>query len=293
MASSDDRRWRGRAFGLSIDSGVALPGQRTDAGAGGSERPLAIEVGPAARLDERRVGERIFELHDAGALAHAIERTDGGYRFLVRGAGLYELSGDGRLVRTSPVTGSSRAWRRYLIGQVLPFAAVLQGLEVLHASAVEIGGRVVAISGPSGLGKSTLALLLHDGGAGFVTDDVLAVELRGGRVVAHPGLGLAKVRRPAGEGFAEVRRAVRTIEEPLPLGTFCLLERAAGDELEVREVPAEPRHLLGSTFNLLVATPERLGSQLEVCHGIACQARVVRASVPRVIEPAAVAPLAA
>ena len=281
MASSA-KRWRGRAFGLSIDGDVALPGLRpAGPGPADGERPLAIETASPAPLDERPLGERVCEWRDdSGQVTLAIDRGDAGYRFLVTGVGLYELSADGSVLRCTPVPAAGWPWRRYLIAQVLPFAAVLQGLEVFHASAVAIGGEAVAISGPSGLGKSTLALELQRTGAGFLTDDVLALEIRDGVVLAHSGTGLVKVRRRTGAGLVEVRRALATVPEPLPLGTFCLLEPSADDELHVREVPAEPRHLLGSTFNLVVATAERLSAQLDVCAGMSRQARVLRAAVP-------------
>src|SRR3546814_13901309 len=43
--------------------------------------------------------------------------------------------------------------------------------ETLHASCVAIGGRAVLIEGPSGSGKSDLALRLIDRGAKLVADD--------------------------------------------------------------------------------------------------------------------------
>ncbi|CAN5273524.1 HPr kinase/phosphatase C-terminal domain-containing protein [soil metagenome] len=43
--------------------------------------------------------------------------------------------------------------------------------ETLHASCVAIGGRAVLIEGPSGVGKSDLALRLIDRGAVLVSDD--------------------------------------------------------------------------------------------------------------------------
>ena len=56
-------------------------------------------------------------------------------------------------------------WQRFLIAQVLPFAAALHGLEVLHASAVTVAGRALALLGPSGAGKTSLALALCRTGA--------------------------------------------------------------------------------------------------------------------------------
>lgn len=281
MRSSLHQRWSGQAFGLSIRSEFALPGLREDGPLHGG-RPLTISLLAPAELDERQLGARVCEWRDNDRVTLAIDSGDPGYRFLVTGVGLYELSADGQRVRCCPVPAAGWEWRRYLIGQVLPFAAVLQGLEVFHASAVEIDGRAMAFSGASGLGKSTLALELHLAGGGFVTDDVLALEMRGGEVFAHSGIAMAKVRRTSRAGLLEVRRAVTPVDEPVLLDAFCLLEPSRHGDVHVTEIAGpEARYLLGSTFNLVVATPERLVAQLDICSAITEQARMLRVAVPR------------
>lgn len=58
--------------------------------------------------------------------------------------------------------------------------------ETLHASSVAIGGRAVLIEGPSGSGKSDLALRLIDRGATLVSDDyTLVCRLPSGELVAR------------------------------------------------------------------------------------------------------------
>lgn len=57
--------------------------------------------------------------------------------------------------------------------------------ETLHATSVAIGGRAILLSGPSGSGKSDLALRLIDRGAALVSDDYTLVKRTGpGRAVA-------------------------------------------------------------------------------------------------------------
>jgi ABC-type sugar transport system ATPase subunit len=54
----------------------------------------------------------------------------------------------------------------------------LQGKITLHASAVEVAGRAVALVGASGAGKSTLAAAIcAENGACLVGDDTVAIEL--------------------------------------------------------------------------------------------------------------------
>src|SRR3954453_658078 len=56
--------------------------------------------------------------------------------------------------------------------------------ETIHASTVARDGRAVLISGPSGSGKSDLALRLLDRGFTLVSDDQTIVRRDGDRLVA-------------------------------------------------------------------------------------------------------------
>jgi serine kinase of HPr protein (carbohydrate metabolism regulator) len=56
--------------------------------------------------------------------------------------------------------------------------------ENLHASSVALEGRAVLISGPSGSGKSDLALRLLDRGFTLVSDDRTIVRKQGDKLIA-------------------------------------------------------------------------------------------------------------
>ena len=56
--------------------------------------------------------------------------------------------------------------------------------ETTHASTVAVDGRAVLISGPSGSGKSDLALRLLDRGFTLVSDDQTIVRRDGNRLIA-------------------------------------------------------------------------------------------------------------
>ena len=76
--------------------------------------------------------------------------------------------------------------------------------ETLHASTVERDGRAVLISGPSGSGKSDLALRLLDRGFILVSDDQTMVRLDGHRLIASAPANIAGMLEVRGIGIVEV-----------------------------------------------------------------------------------------
>jgi serine kinase of HPr protein (carbohydrate metabolism regulator) len=78
--------------------------------------------------------------------------------------------------------------------------------ETLHASTVSLNGRAVLISGPSGSGKSDLALRLLDRGFILVSDDQTIVRKDGGRLVASAPPAIAGKLEVRGVGIVDVER---------------------------------------------------------------------------------------
>ena len=67
--------------------------------------------------------------------------------------------------------------------------------ETVHASTVAIGGKAVLIGGPSGSGKSDLALRLIDRGAVLISDDYTIVRRTDAGLVANaPATIIAMIR---------------------------------------------------------------------------------------------------
>ncbi|MEQ9812091.1 MAG: HPr kinase/phosphatase C-terminal domain-containing protein [Azospirillaceae bacterium] len=77
---------------------------------------------------------------------------------------------------------------------------------LLHAACVSIAGRGVLILGPSGSGKSDLALRLVDEGAELVGDDQLLIAGTPEGVLARPAPDLAGFLEVRGLGVMPVRR---------------------------------------------------------------------------------------
>jgi serine kinase of HPr protein (carbohydrate metabolism regulator) len=76
--------------------------------------------------------------------------------------------------------------------------------ETLHASTVAIDGRAVLITGPSGSGKSDLALRLLDRGFALVSDDQTIVRRDGARLVASAPPSIAGKLEVRGVGIVEI-----------------------------------------------------------------------------------------
>ena len=183
-------------------------------------------------------------------------------------------------------------WQRFLIAQVLPFAALLHGIEVLHASAVVLEGQAIALLGPSGAGKTSVAMALCHQKALFLADDVVALQPAGEQLLVHPGTPLAGLDHAEAERLASTGRplgrqvlAVNEREQllrmsgadgPVPLAALFFLDRRIDGPPHPRFEPVpDAGPLLGCTFNSVLRTPRRLRGLLEVC-ALAAQCRVER-----------------
>src|SRR5206468_10962716 len=82
---------------------------------------------------------------------------------------------------------SIEAFRTYLLGQVISYALLKQGIEPLHATVPVIDGMAVALLGNSGYGKSTMGAAFLQVGARLLTDDLLVLRKQGDNWIAHPG----------------------------------------------------------------------------------------------------------
>jgi hypothetical protein len=297
--------WIARAFGLTVEGDFPAPG--LDAGADGDGgRRVRLRLASRGDVVDRRGGLRPrWELRDDdGGLVMRIGRgADGGYLVDAPGYGAFFVAADGREVLAAPGHPAAWHWQRYLVGQALPLAALLQGLEPLHASAVVLDGRVVAMTGASGSGKTTLATALLRTGASLLCDDVLTLEPAGARVLAHPGPPLVNLRegaaatlrplgsRELGRDREATRLQLHGSGEAGPLAALYLIDRAA----EQSRLALEPAGadlatlLLASSFNYMVTDPARLARQLDLCARIAGTAAVTWVRIPADMDPLAVA----
>lgn len=89
----------------------------------------------------------------------------------------YWIESGSRVIVEPHLAADSPAIRLFLLGTVLAILCYQRGLVPLHASAVEVCGGAVLLSGRSGQGKSTLAAMLVARGHRLIADDVCVLDL--------------------------------------------------------------------------------------------------------------------
>ena len=114
--------------------------------------------------------------------------SDRFYRFRYADGTEFLLDSDGgELWATWPENMTLEDTATYLLGPILGCLLRLRGVTCLHASAVLIEGRAVALVGPAGSGKSSTAAALAAKGFPVLSDDIVALDQRDSRLWAQPG----------------------------------------------------------------------------------------------------------
>lgn len=132
------------------------------------------------------VGEQIWYLSpfrdEHGRPALEVWRLAGGgyFRLRYRDGTEFVMDRSGTQVWAAwPDPSTLEDTATYLLGPVLAFLLRLRGVICLHASAVAIDGRAIALLGPPGAGKSTTAAAFAKLGYAVLSDDVVPLLERG------------------------------------------------------------------------------------------------------------------
>lgn len=191
--------------GLVVDAAFSLPGARpAPAGAPpdlrvthAGQRPVPADIAEGERLQAVAT--------QRGPFYSTVRRPDGEVLLRLHGRVDFEIAPDCHSVRAWTDPACEPEMLGLLVsGNLLAVVLALRGETVLHASAVEVEGRVLAFVAPSGLGKSTLAALACARGARFVTDDVLRPQFgTNGAVYCWPGVTENRLRRDVADLSAD------------------------------------------------------------------------------------------
>ena len=211
-----------------------------------------------------------------------VERDDAlGYRIWAHEHGVHLVPPDGATLLSALPDDPDRYGFRLLAGQVYPLIAALHGREVLHAGAVELGGRLIGFAARSGTGKSSTICQLVARGGRFFADDALALEPTDDGIRAHPGPRLLNVAVDQLETLGSPDPLGRRIgqsdkahfeppgeADPVPLHAVFFLERGA-EGASVIEPIQDPSRILANASLPYLDTPERLRLQLDVVAALA------------------------
>lgn len=217
------------------------------------------------------------------------------------------VSEDGRRIACRDLNGATQeSFQTYLLGQVLSYALVKQGIEPLHATTVVINGGAVAFLGDCGYGKSSLGATFIQAGHPLLTDDLLVLKERSDGFVAYPGPARIKL-------FPEVARNLvkeKLIATPMnnltpklviPLDRLqsCRIAAPLNAIYVLTPPPASSRRtgisirrlsprraflaLTKNTFNVAVVGPDRLRRQFLLATRLARKVPVKSLSYPRIL----------
>jgi hypothetical protein len=228
----------------------------------------------------------------------------------VRWSGLFEflVSADGRRIAGHPLANSTiEIFHSYLLGQVLSFALIKQGIEPLHSTVAVIDGGAVGWVGDCGYGKSSLGAAFLQAGYPLLTDDLLVLKEGGKGFTAYPGIPRIKLfpeiaKRMLGDGLRGTPLNNLTTKlliplgnhqsyrEPVPLKTLYVLtppkarswcKRMTFRRLSQRRALMQ---LLKNSFNTVITEPERLKRQFDFFAKIVSKVPIKTLSYPRSLE---------
>ena len=190
-----------RAFGLRIASEIALPELPFDPLDDGQDADVAIRRG---RVPPSLVGAR---------LPHpAIQVTDADVLITVD-PGRYLITAGRTIWVDAAPDASGRDLRLHLLGTALGALLHQRAILPLHANAIDLGRVAIAIAGPAGAGKSSLAAAFQARGRAVLCDDVCAVRFEAGEAVALPGIARIKLWRDTLEGLAIDRAGLERVAD--------------------------------------------------------------------------------
>ena len=242
-------------YGLGLRTNVPIAGLRGLAPA--RQADVSIHLGSIpTHLDDGAfaTARDIYIADDANAAGTPIVRlsrlADGShYRFVygdgtqividARGTQVWAQGADGACVEDTAT---------YLLGPALGFLLRLRGVTCLHASAVAIDGKAVAIVGDAGMGKSSTAAAFAQLGCAVLTDDVAPLNDHGARfeiAPAYPRIrlwpdsvmalfgdadGLPRITPSWEKRYLELGNSkFEFAREPLELGAVYVLAARIGD----------------------------------------------------------------
>ena len=293
-----------RLYGLTLQSDWRLPCPR-DVESGVSE--IRLQKAPPQFF------QTASQLPDQGLKAPRIYRylplQDGSTYLCWPNLFEFLISPDGREIAGHPLSATpAESFQTYLLGHVLSFAMLRQGIEHYHCSAVVVNGGAVCFLGNCGYGKSTLAAGFLSAGYSLLSDDILVMTPGpGSDLYAYPGTSRLKlfpaisrkVLRSSQTGTPMnpmTRKLIIGLEsaqicrKAVPVRAIYALNppnsKPRGDRVTIRRLSPKRALLkvIEGTFNNYVTDPDRLRNQFLVSNRIAAMVPVKSICYPRTLR---------
>ena len=162
-----------RAFGLNIQSGIFLP----ELAVKNFDKPdLTIKYG---KFDVYS-GKSIMESEYLRVTEDAI------YRFW-EDIGKFKIKNGNEIVMEKAPGVNEVVFRSFILGTIMAALLYQRGLFVLHSSAINLNGQVIAFLGNKGYGKSTTAMTFYKEGHSIIADDYIAIDPENSIPLVYPG----------------------------------------------------------------------------------------------------------
>lgn len=188
----------------------------------------------------------------------------------------------------------------FLMGSAMGALLHQRSILVLHAGAITVNGESVIFSGPSGIGKSTLAAGFHQRGYPFLADDVCAITVANGHPSVIPGFPRLKLwadclkKLNTGKDALKSIRRSRGLEKyflpidgiqgaSVPLKSVFVIGTTNTDKLEITTLKGGEKidPIINNTYRLRFL--EGLGGKKD--HFTQCAAVAAKAAVYRTVRP--------
>jgi hypothetical protein len=182
-----------RAFGLTFAFDSPIPGATADS-AGDPDVRVHPGYPPSWWHATDAEGQAVWSAggdpdHEADAVA-VRSIADGAFLLVAYGDGMrFLLSRSGDEVWSwGPHGTTPETVATYLFGPVFGLVLRLRGTTCLHASVLEVEGGTVAVAGPAGIGKSTIAAAWALRGHRVLSDDIAPLVSRRGVWMVEPAV---------------------------------------------------------------------------------------------------------
>ena len=200
-----------RIFDILIESNIPFP-ELPEIEQGKSS--ISIQLLPDSYPDESQLKWYHHWRLPNGEISISCARSGDDYflRFPLLADFLISQNGEQIFCFTMPHT-LEETIRHLLVDQVIPRLIAHQSRIVLHASAIEIEGGLIAFLGQSGWGKSTLATSFYEQGLPLLTDDCLMIKLEADKIVGVPAYAGSRLWQDSMDALVSDKSSVHPVDQ--------------------------------------------------------------------------------